>query len=66
MPEIRRAHDGVDNRENDQDHGDHSKSRKGIPSRQVAFGSLGIFIHADKLEKKVGQSPEIKSLSDGD
>ena len=48
--EIDGAHDGVDNRDDDQYDGYDSKGRKRFADWEVWLCSSGMLIHADKLE----------------
>ena len=62
-PEIRGAYDGVDDGEDNQDDCDHRKRSESSASRQIALGPVGLLIHADELEEKVGHPPKVKDLS---
>lgn len=63
MPEVRGAHDGVDDGEDNQNDCDHCKGGESFASRCVALGPGGVLIHSNKLEEEVGQSSKVKNLS---
>ena len=63
MPEIRGAHCGIDDGEDNQNDCDHCKRSESFTSRYVALGPRGVLIHSNELEEKVGQSSKVESLS---
>ena len=63
MPEIRGAHNCVDDGEDDQNDRDYCERSESFASREVALGSGGVLIHANELEEEVGHSSKVKNLS---
>jgi len=52
--EVDRAHDSVDDCDDDQNNGDDSKCCKRFSDREVMSGSFGMLVHSHKLEHKIG------------
>ena len=59
--EVLRAHDGIDDSDNNQDHGDNGENSQRFPHWDVVchFGSV---VHAHQFEDEVGDSAEVKEL----
>ena len=54
MLEVGSTHNGIGDGDNDQDDGDDGERGEGFSSGYVAFGSIGVLVHSDELEEKVG------------
>ena len=58
-PEIRGAHNGVDDGEDDQNNCDHCERSESLASRYVALGPCGILVHSNELKEEVAHSSNV-------